>query len=202
MLYNVTFNLQDKSTCLIPHIPFTAADDEDKHTERVCFADSVSHCIEAIGSCSRDLYAGCMIVVRSVDESWLDKSKLIACDVLYSEGLVPDAMETHECWYLDEVEVKREVYQIHDFDFEHDIAFTCIQEEDMRYLAEKYVPDIYLKRCKTAEDIYKRTAELLHSEQRYEDYDEFDNQVLELPWAQKISISNLKMSCVSDFWKL
>lgn len=198
MLYNVTFDLADMSTHLVPYIPYSAADDEDRKTKRVCFADSIEHCISAIGSCNRNLYTGCMIVVRSVDENSLDQSRIISSQELYDTHKVPDALENNECWYLDEVDVTREIYTICNFIFEYDIAFTCIKREDLADLIYKYNPDSPMKIKESIEYAYNRTVGELQKKERYDDSDAFEDKVAGLPWAQRIKISNLKMKKIND----
>lgn len=197
MLYNVTFRLDDKSEHLVPCIPYSAAEDEDQETKRVCFADSIENCIAAIGSCNRNLYTGCFIVVRSVDENSLDPSKIVSDHELFNTGKVPDALETGECWYLDEIDVKREVYKINNFDYEYALAFTCIKREDLAWLIDQYNPGSPMKRCESIEQAYNRTIGEMQSKGFYDDSDHFDDRVAELPWAQRIKISNLVIEKVS-----
>lgn len=191
MLYNVTFRLEDKSKHLVPCIPYTAAEDEDKETKRVCFADSIEHCIAAIGSYYRDLYTGCLIVVRSVDEADLDQSKIVTDQELFNAGKVPDALETGECWYLNEIDIKREVYKINSFDYEYALAFTCIKREDLARLIDEYNPESPMKCRESVEQAYNRTVGELQGKGFYDDSDLFEDRVSELPWAQRIKISNL-----------
>lgn len=191
MLYNVTFDIGDASTRLIPYIPYSAADDEDRKTKRVCFADSIQHCIEAIGSCNRDLHTGCLIVVRSVDEKGLDPGKIITPGELFDTKKVPDALETHEYWYLDEVDVKREVYRVKGFTFEYAIAFTCIEKDDLAAIIKNYIPDSPMKQYESVKQAYDRALEQLYEAGRYNDCDKFEDRVAALPWAQRIKISSL-----------
>lgn len=191
MLYNVTFNIKDISTRLSPYVPYSAASDEDRRTKRVCFADSIQHCIEAIGSYNRNLYIGCLAVVRSVDEGKLDPGKIVTPQELFNTRKVPDALETQEYWYLDEVDVKREIYRIKDFVFEYAVAFTCIEKDDLAVIIEKYIPDGRIKQQWTVEQVYNWAVGELYNEGRYDDCDAFEDQVAMLPWAQCIKISGL-----------
>lgn len=191
MLYNVTFRLNDESEYLVPKVPYTAAPDEDRVTKRICFADTIEHCLQAIGH--RDLYEGCYIVVRSVDENGLDPFKLVTPEELFDTGKVPDALENNEYWYLDEVAVNREIYMVEHFDYEHGIAFTCIRKDDMAALVEKYVPDRPFKRNEGMEQAYDRVVGYLQGNGMYEESDSFEDEVAELPWAQMVRISNLQM---------
>lgn len=198
MLYNVSFALYDNSTYLIPHIPYSVADDEDHKTKRVCFADSIEHCIEAIGSCHRDLYTGCLIVVRSVDKKNLDPSKIITYRELFDSKKVPDALETHEYWYLDEVKVKRDIYQIKDFAIEYAIAFTCITRDNMADIIMEFNPKKPMQRNETVEQAYYRTINDLYENGLYDASDKFEDIVATLPWARKIKVTNLVMHKITD----
>lgn len=196
-LYNVTFDLTDESKCLCPYVPYTASDDEDQLTERICFADTVEHCISAIGSSRRDLREGALLVVRSVDADYLDKSKLVTPYELYDTGSVPDALETNEWWYLDKIFVERDVYRIISFDFEHALAFTCIGKCDLDYLIDKHDPGNFMMYGESVEQAYYRVVGKMQDERRYNESDSFEDEVAALPWAQKIKITNLVMEKVS-----
>lgn len=196
MLYNVTFDITDERTHLIPYIPHTAAFDEDMKTKRVCFADTIEHCIAALGSSHRNLYTGCEIIIRSVAEMTLDPQLFVTAQELFEEKRVPDALETGECWYLDEVDVTKEVYRIEDFMEEYDIAFSCITREDMDEIIKKYFPINpcnHLRVRESVEQAYHRVLEKMYKESRYKEADQFETDIAELPWARKIVISGLKM---------
>ena len=191
MLYNITFKTYDQSTRLIPHVPYTAAPDEDRIMKRVCFADSIEHCISAIGPSNRDLYTGCYIVVRSVDESCLKPSKLIVPEELFHTGKVPDALENQEYWYLDEIDVKRELYKVNDFMAERALAFSCIKKDDLGDLMEKY--SVPMKQNETVEQAYDRTINILYKACSYNEADAFEEDVAALPWAQTLKVTGLVM---------
>lgn len=177
-------------------IPYSAANDEDQTTPRVCFAESLEGCLSAIGACNRDLHTGCQIVVRSVNECDLNPDKLVPPEWLFADGLVPDALETGEWWYLDKVDVVRNVYTVMDFSYEYDIAFSCIKRNDLAEIMERYVPGQLLKRTESVENAYNRVMRILYRDGRYRDADKFENEIVELPWARCLRIYDLKLSKV------
>lgn len=191
VLYNITFNLNDESTLLQPYIPYSAAEDEDRETKRVCFADSVDNCISAIGSCARELYEGSTIVVRSVQTDKLDKSKLITPHQLAASGKVPDAEVNQEYWYLGDVNIVREVRTIVSFEYEYAIAFQCLNKDDVNALIKKYLPDDGIRDGESIEDAYNRVIGAMQSVGEYDASDEFDDSIAELPWAQRIRVQNV-----------
>lgn len=191
MLYNITFKRYDESEHLVPYIPYTAASDEDRTTKRICFADSVEHCMTVIGPCERDLYTGCHVIVRSVDETNLDQSKLVTPQKLFESGRVPDALENQEYWYLDELDVTREIFKVEDFVYEHQIAFSCIKRDDLKDVMEKH--SVIMRRNETVEQAYNRTLDLLYKTGSYEEADIFEEEVNSLSWAQGLKVSNLIM---------
>ena len=196
MLYNITFKLDDDRTVLKPCVPYTAAEGEDKVTERVCLSDSVDGCLSAIGSCNRDLYEGCTIIVRSVPISSLDPNKIVTPEVLFESGKVPDALENQEYWYLGEVNVLSEKYCIESFEHEYSIAFTCLKREDVVRLIEKYNSPYLMRDDESIEQAYNRTMYLMQHDGRYNESDNFDEEVCELPWAQRIRIRKVVMTRV------
>lgn len=193
MLYNVTFSVWDTSNWLVPYVPYSAAEDEDRKTDRVCFADSIENCIAAIGSCNRNLHTDCLIAVRYVDEKSLDPSKIVTPQELFDTGRVPDALENHEYWYLGEVRVEREIYKIKNYTFEYAIAFTCIAKDDLAYIINRYNPCNLMKVNEAVDDAYERTVMDLYRQNRFDDADAFEEEVAGLPWAKRIKISELVM---------
>lgn len=197
MLYNITFRTYDESLHLIPQVPYTAAPDEDRVTKRICFADSVEHCIAAIGPSERDLYTGCHIIVRSVDETLLDQSKIVTPKELFDTGRVPDALENQEYWYLDDVDVVRELYRVDSFIIERKISFSCIRREDMADIIKKYRPESPMKRTDTVEWAYARTLDGLYKQGLYNEADAFEEEVVSLPWSQGLNVTGLRMKKIT-----
>lgn len=192
-LYNVTFRLNDVRTALDPCIPYTASPlyGEDIVTKRVCLADSIEHCISAIGSCNRDLYEGCCIVVRRVNTALLDKRILITPRQLYESGKVPDALENMEYWYTGRVYCERLVYKVTSFNYEHKINWTCIKPEQIKHILGAMGLDSIVRDLPTAEDIFNAATGILEKDDNYDLSDELYDEVIELDWARGISISNL-----------
>lgn len=201
-LYNITFRLYDTRTHLRPYVPYTAAPDEDQITERICFADSIEHCLSAIGPCERDLHNGCRILVRSIERCSLNPEKLKTPEELFETGKVPDALENREYWYLDETDVQTERYRVESFHFAYMIAFSCIKEQDMIRLIRKYISDVLMG--ETVKDWYEETVQRLILDHRYNDLEQLEDKIFELPWSRKVEISNLILTkecgypCISD----
>ncbi len=195
VLYNVTFNLNDLNDILVPCVPYSVAEGcgEDSCTKRVCLSDSIERCLTAIGSSFRDIHAGAELLVRSVDVNRLDRSKLISYDQLYSSGKVPDAMETHEYWYLDTIHVILQLCRIDGFCYEHVINWTCLKADDVRSIISKYV-DINAVYGDTALSAYNSASEILNDLKMYEAYDSMYDEIALLPWAQGFKICDLKLT--------
>lgn len=198
MLYNVTFKLDDESTRLIPRIPVTAGGTEDKETKRVCFADSVEHCIGAMSESHSNLYTGCLIIVRSVDEYMLDRSKIMTPEELFYSGRVPDALENNEYWYLDEVDVYRDMYEITHYYEDYVCAFTCIEKEVIEKIARQYIPHFRIRRYEDSEQAYDRVIETLYGKGQYTDCADFEIEIVSRPWGHKRQISRLEMARVAE----
>ena len=193
-LYNITFNPADNRTSLTPYVPYSAAPDEDREIPRICFSDSIAHCIEAVGSSSRDLRTGGVIYARCVALDSLDIDWLVPPETLYAKGLVPDALETMEHWYLRSTDVIREAYRILDFSCEFDIAWTCIKRDDLSDIVNSYghVPD-GLERFMDAKSLYNHCVRYYDRHGMYDLEDAIYDDVASLPWAQRLRINSLKL---------
>lgn len=139
-LYNVTFNIKDKRNILEPSIPDSAGDGENKTIKRVCLTDSIAHCMQAIAVGNRDIRVGATLIIREVNLKNLNKKLLISPRELKERGLVPDALENNEFWYLGKVKFKCITCKIVDFDAEIDLAWTCIPIQSCREIIKKYIP--------------------------------------------------------------
>lgn len=196
-LYNVTFRMEDNTTRLRPLVPYSAEPDhgEDTETPRVCFADSIARCISAIGPSFRDLKVGGTFVLRSVSVSKLDKSLLIPPTILYGEHKVPDAMETHEYWYMSPIDVEVEKYEFLDFNYEHKVNWTCIPPEKIVEILGSLGYKHQIKGS-TAYGIYRTAIGQLEVEQDYDTADEVYERVIELDWARGILVRDLKLRLI------
>lgn len=96
----------------IPKVPSsTASSGEDKTIKRICFAPSITKCIEAIGL-DTDMQE--YITVYKLNTDDIGDDNLIRPNTLKFMGLVYDAMETQEHWVLCPVTLEPEYYQIID----------------------------------------------------------------------------------------
>lgn len=192
-LYNVTFNIKDNRSILEPTIPDSAGDGENKTIKRVCLTDSVSHCMQAIAVGNRDIRVGASIIVRKVDTKYLDTSLLIKPKELKERGLVPDALENNEYWYLSAVNVKCGKYQIVNFDAEIDLAWTCININDCKEIIRKYLPLLNIERYRNTKNLYEYAMCYCNKYRLYDIQDIIWDELAMLPWAQKRSINKVQL---------
>lgn len=191
-LYNITFNLGGERTTLLPQVPISAADDEEKTIERVCLSDSIEGCLKAIGPSDRLLHLMAEMVVRRVDISKLDKELLCNYSYLFDNGYVMDALWTHEYWYLGPVEVERSIVTVMNYRYERCINWTVISADTVRSLAEKYCPE-YVMFHGTSEEVYNGYASWLSENGQYDDYDSLWEDIVALPWAQALEFSDVEL---------
>lgn len=134
-LYNVTFNLVDDSNLLVPYIPFTAGLKEDRETKRICLADSVEHCFQALCLQEQDFYEGREFLLREIEVDVEDEN-LVFPEELWGSKRVPDAMENQEYWYLQPIRCKVSKRTILDVALrECEIAWSCIHVDDLKDIA-------------------------------------------------------------------
>lgn len=195
-LYNITFKTNDMRQIIDPYIPYSATEEsgEDRTIPRVCLADSIEHCISAIGPADRDLHVGAYIVVRRVKRSYLDESMIVTPHELYNSGKVPDALENMEHWYKNRVYFERLVYRVVGFDYEHKINWTCIKVEQVHEILTKLgVDGLFSAVSSSSYDLYRTAAGILEKLGKYELSDALYDDIIELDWARGISVSNLQL---------
>ena len=197
-LYNVTFNIKDKRNILEPSIPDSAGDGENKTIKRVCLTDSIAHCMQAIAVGNRDIRVGATLIIREVSLKNLDKKLLISPRELKERGLVPDALENNEFWYLGKVKFKCITCKIVDFDAEIDLAWTCIPIQSCREIIKKYIPKFPVYRYKITKNLYEAAMQYCNKHQLWDTEDNVWDELAMIPWAQKRSIEDLKLLRVED----
>lgn len=190
ILYNITFR-EDDATTLVPTVPYTAAEGEDVCTKRICFADTVPHCIEAISQCSRDLHIGSILRIRSVNTDHLDRSSILTPEELFNTSKVPDALQNREYWYLKEVCVTLHKVRVVDFSYYHAIAWKCLKYSDVEKIVR--VLKIPYKEFKDPESLYNYANGYLNDKMEFDKMDDLWESIAELPFAQKIAINKLKL---------
>ncbi len=191
-LYNVTFDFQNNTDILEPYVPHTAAPDEDQETERVCLSTSVENCLTAMGT-RTELTEGAHIRVRRVSTADLDPALIVTPEELFQTGRVPDAIENEEYWYLGMAEAESLEYEIESYWYERELAFTCIKADDIWDYVKKHFPDLGIKRCKDSRDMFGSVTTHLYDNGMYDECDEFEDAVADMPWAQVLRIKDVKL---------
>lgn len=194
--YNITFDLNNRDKVLKPYIPYSASDKENRTIKRVCITDSVEHCMQAIATGNREVYKGSPFVLRVV-EIVKSNNQLVYPDKLVSCGYVPDALENKEYWYLKPIQCRAYKCVIESFDYEYDIAWTCIKTEDCRRIVKRITGKEF-NRCKSALSIYKSFCKWANEIKAWSMLDDVWDALVELPWAQKTKIYNLKYGIIEE----
>lgn len=190
-LYNVSFNLNDTNTLMIPSIPESAAQDEDKVTPRICLSDTVEHCMQAIAVGNRDIQAGAKFILREF-EIPKTHSRLIKPNQLKATKRVPDALENNEYWYLSIKKCKIYQCEIIDFDYERDIAWTCLNINQVINVIYNHCKDIKLERYKNPQSAYEAFLRYTTNHKMWNLQDDVWEDLVELPYAQKTIIKDMK----------
>lgn len=190
-LYNVTFCLEDDRTVLEPAIPETVGDGEDNTISRVCFADSVAHCMQALASSHKELEEGVRFLVREVEMDEND-SHLVSPKILRDSGLVPDALENNEYWYKQPVECSVFLCSIKEIECSFEIAWTCIPKDDCIEIVSKYAPETLFLKAVSSEEAYDIFYKWCNQFHKWEEMDYAWEELAELPWAQLIKVSNFE----------
>lgn len=191
-LYNVSFNTHNLDPVLTPKIPKTVGHDENNTIPRVCLADSIEHCIQALAPQNRKLYSGAEIVIRSIDTNQLKKQLISTPLELFKQRLVPDAIENQEYWYKNKITCNIAIKKIKTFDFHHDLAWSCVPLKCIQDIVQCYTKDINTHTFETAKELY--TAFIKHAEHNelWDDIDDIWDDITTLTWSQMTVIENVK----------
>ena len=196
VLYNITFNLEDTRDYLAPSIPESACDDEDKTITRVCLSDSVIGCMQAIAVANRNVAKGQRFILRAVE---VDVDLLCVVTPERVKSFVPDSLENQEYWSL--VPVKFETValcEIVSFDYDYELAWTCIEVEDAKRVVDQILPGLNLENCEDARSVYSKFLDYANREQLWDAMDEVWDALAELPHAQCVKIRNLVYDVVDS----
>lgn len=190
-LYNITYNLDDTTNILIPKVPHSAGETEDKTIPRVCLADSLEHCLQALGSHYRDLSDGVCILIREVE---VDENDIYLVNplTLKKDNKVPDALENNEYWYLKPITCNVRKAEIIDCDTEFTIAWTCVPIEECREIVSKYSP-INVNEYNNSEELYNTFIHWSSENDKWNEMDVVYDKIVENKLAQKTAIENLKV---------
>lgn len=183
-LYNVTFR-GDFETLLIPRVPYSAGDGEDKETARICLSSSIRGCIQAIGPADRFIAKDASFIVREANV--IDFENVINPVQLFLSEKVPDALETQEYWYLKSLPVTLHQYEIVDYAQEYEIAWSCVNMQDLLDILSRYTSHKFTQ--PTSKQIYLSAMQVLDSDS----IDAVWDDIVELPWTQRIRITKLKV---------
>lgn len=190
-LYNINF-ICNADPVLIPRVPESAGPGENDTIKRICLADSVLNCVQAIGPSSRDMFEGSVFIVKSVDTNSLDSTKLIPPRTLWLNDWVPDALENHEYWYLDTLHMEVQGAQVISYDYEYQYAWTCAEPADIRAIGDKF--GIAIPVGLSSYKSYDYAMNYLMQRKEHDAMDKFDSMVTGLPWIQKIAFTEFKIT--------
>ena len=190
-LYNITYNLEDICTTLTPKIPYSAGDGEDKSIPRVCLADSLEHCLQALGSAHRNLTKGTHILIREVEVAENDKC-LVNPLVLKQDNKVADALENNEYWYLKPIKCNVRKAEIVNAETEFTLAWTCIPISKCKEIISKY-SNFNVKGYKESYNLYEAFMDWANENKKWNEMDFVWEELLEIPWVQKTTIEKLEI---------
>lgn len=98
--YHVSLGWTEEYKRFVPRIPEFRAYGEDDVTKRICISDSISGCLSAIPDkpYRTDIWKEITVYKCEIEN-------YIGFKELYWTGKVFDAYLTHECWYLEPIEM-------------------------------------------------------------------------------------------------
>lgn len=194
VLYHVSFDINNTDTMLVPSVPYTAGEDEDRHTKRICLTPTIAKCMEAMSPHCRNVSIGSVVRVWKVYKSAMDYRLLVSPRALYNSRKVPDALETEEYWYLAPIMTKVRSYMIEDFEAYTDLGWTLIKREDvLKVIHELNIFGIRVNANAEAHEIYKEFMNACQERKLYDIEDAVWDRLAELPWVQRRIIKGLKL---------
>lgn len=188
LLYHVSMGKSEKIKTFEPRVPISCVEEfgEDSITPRICFASSITLCLQAILGVP-DYGTLISIYTFSVDDN---DPNLVSPSELFITNRVPDALENQEYWYLKPVTLEASYSIITNRSREFDIAWTTIPQQTMIEIAHSSIEHNHLSideasfKDMTSKEIYSKVATCLDSMQLWDEEDTLYDRVSELPWAQ------------------
>lgn len=200
-LYNVTFKLDDLRRVLMPCIPETAGSNENKTIPRVCLSDKVHKCMQAISVDRRDIQVGTRFILREVEVDnigGIGRTKILDPVTLYYSGYVPDALENSEYWSLKPLECKLSLCKIVGFDYEFELAWTCIKLDVCKKIIAMYVKVPWISLCKSSKTAYECFARYATRLYLWDVLDSVWNELAMLDNAQTVKLSNFRYKVIKQ----
>lgn len=198
-LYHVTLDTSEPINKLfVPRVPKSIGSGENDETPRICFSDSIEKCMQAIRA---NVDPGTIIRVYTAYIPFNDTNLIHPINLKFQFG-VPDALENNEYWYTKPIILESKLYKVLSYDNGFDVAWSCINYKDLLNILNKYttMTEIYqhnvLEDKFNSEDIWNRFSSYMLSKERYNELDEAYDAMVELPWAQILSFSNLKVELI------
>lgn len=199
-LYNVSFWLDNTDKVLVPRVPDSVSDKEDKTTKRVCLSTTVAGCMQAIAVGNRNISVGEKFILREFSIPENDKL-LISSEYLYKTGRVPDALENNEYWYLGELSCEPWICQIISMENEFELAWTCISPKDCLGVIEKYIPNIQEEvvgiQNLSSKEMYNKFSEYVTKTKLYDAFDNVWDDLAEIEYAQAVKLTSLGFERIS-----
>lgn len=204
-LYHISYCKDELNKVFVPRVPdIDPRCGENLTIPRICLANSVAHCIQAIQSTPMN---DSIITLYKVDTKHLDKKCLVTPEQLAGQGLVIDALENREYWYTKPLKLKGKYFQVKGMNLEFELAWTVIKRDDIITLIKKCLiknkiimskQDINkIFSYKTSYGVYQAFMRELNKRQLWDQEDEFYDSVAELHWAQIKKISNVQLLAIN-----
>lgn len=182
----------------IPRIPKSAGKTEDHTIPRVCMSDSIKLAIQASPDMMYERRSGMQFRVYKFRVDRRSKLRFIEPMTLFKNGLVPDAIENHEYWCLDDITMSSKIYEIEKVSIDFDLAWSVISAEQIikitKHILGDKLKDIKISRnYKDSKDLYNMIAHQLDELHYYNECDDLWEGLAELPWATIRRIDELKI---------
>lgn len=178
-LYHVTTDIHEPVVkTFYPRVPDSIALGEDSRIPRICLSTSVANCIRAV--CCNALRVGRVLRIYTTEVTGKNFRDFIPPCVLYTEGLVFDALSNEECWCLVPLKMESKLYCVYNFESEHAINWTCVSLSRMFEIVRKYVPtevyDIYAEQ--SSEKMFSSATRWLEGRGLYNESDDLYEDVV------------------------
>lgn len=204
-LYHISYCKDELNKVFVPRVPdIDPRCGENLTIPRICLANSVAHCIQAIQFTPIN---DSIITLYKVDTKYLDKRYLVTPEQLTSKCLVIDALENREYWYTKPLKLTGKYFQVKGMNLEFELAWKTIKREDIIPLVKKHLikntlhlDQQEIKKIlshKTSYGVYQSFMRELNKRQLWDQEDEFYDSVAELQWAQIKKISNVQLLAIN-----
>lgn len=196
ILYHISNDMSAFNTekLFIPRVPSSTGTGEDCCYRRICTADSIEHCMQAVPGRSAYCCVGARFCLYEFNTSEVGYENIMTPEDL--EPYVPDAEVNQEYWITCAATAHGSVIEINNLLYEYCLNWSSINVAEFYNVMEaSFCCDVFKKfmsYTKSPESIYNDIVGYYHARKEYELEEKVYDEVCGISWIRGIKINDVK----------